>query len=316
MKRYSSETVSFLLLIYSLTCSAVSRKDIPQRPRLVQDALDNNKSVYYFGLGSNMSREKLEGRSPDGQLIKIQRMEPAVVPNHRLAFNLKGFPPLEPGMGSLEPVESSNKALLKYKANECHGALVKLSAQNYERVMRSEGVGTGSAQQGYDEVVVTAIPYNRWRKPVQAVALRARSHVRLSQDPCPSRRYMKILRQGAQELGLKEEYQHFLRDHPVQEVSVWLRRIALQNLIMTATLSFRFKLRFISRIQSWLLFKVYVPSNGNGVARFLSELVTLLVIAPGAIFGCLFYFLMQATGTIPPFLSRMMTMLDDSDDPS
>ena len=79
MKRYSSETVSFLLLIYSLTCSAVSRKDIPQRPRLVQDALDNNKSVYYFGLGSNMSREKLEGRSPDGQLIKIQRMEPAVV---------------------------------------------------------------------------------------------------------------------------------------------------------------------------------------------------------------------------------------------
>ena len=226
MKRYSSETVSFLLLIYSLTCSAVSRKDIPQRPRLVQDALDNNKSVYYFGLGSNMSREKLEGRSPDGQLIKIQRMEPAVVPNHRLAFNLKGFPPLEPGMGSLEPVESSNKALLKYKANECHGALVKLSAQNYERVMRSEGVGTGSAQQGYDEVVVTAIPYNRWRKPVQAVALRARSHVRLSQDPCPSRRYMKILRQGAQELGLKEEYQHFLRDHPVQEVSVWLRRIA------------------------------------------------------------------------------------------
>jgi hypothetical protein len=302
-----------LFLFFVATCSAVKQKDVIERPSMVQDALKSNKSIYYFGLGSNMSRKKLEGRSPDGTPIKILRMEAAIVPNHRLAFNLKGFPPLEPGMGSLEPTDSNNKALLKYQDDECHGALVKLTAENYERVMKSEGVGSGSnSQGGYEEVVVTCIPYNKWRRPVQAIALRARTP--LPKDPCPSGRYMKILREGAQELGLRKEYQDFLRDHPVQQVPGWLRRIAVLNLVVTATLSFRFKLKFVSRIQSWLLFKVYVPSNGNSVSRCLSEVFTLLVIAPGAALGCLFYAIMKATGTIPPFLGRMMTIFGDNDD--
>lgn len=278
---------------------------------MVQDALRKNKALYYFGLGSNMSRKKLEGRSPDGMPIEIIRMEPAIVPNHRLAFNLKGFPPLEPGMGSLEPIDSDNKALLKYQDDECHGALVKLTAENYERIMKSEGVGS-SSQGGYEEVVVTCFPYNKWRRPVQAVALRAR--VPLSKDPCPSVRYMKILREGAHELGLRKEYQEFLREHPVQQVPGWLRRIAVLNLVVTATLSFRFKLRFVSKIQSWLLFKVYVPSNGNSLSRCLSDVLTLVVIAPGAFMGVMLYAIMKATGTMPPFLNRMMTLFGDDND--
>ena len=69
-------------------------------------------------------------------------MEPAVVENYRLAFNLKGFPPLEPGMGSIEPVKDSkiskSKHLVAFEKSQCHGALVRVKAEDYEKIMRSE----------------------------------------------------------------------------------------------------------------------------------------------------------------------------------
>jgi hypothetical protein len=117
---------------------------LEERPQIVQDAFQHNTSLYYFGLGSNMLREKVAGRSSDGQGdIIMEDFQAAVVHGHRLAFNLRGFPPLEPGMGSLEPVydnsdsetnkdgktkqPKNSKALLSYHSPECHGALIKLN---------------------------------------------------------------------------------------------------------------------------------------------------------------------------------------------
>ena len=318
----------FLVSVACCCCSssvAVARDELqkPMRPALVQEALDKNKDIYYFGLGSNMSRQKLQGRALDGAPIHIQTMEAAVVPNYRLAFNLKGFPPLEPGMGSLEPSDSNCKALAKYHQNECHGALVKLSAQNYNRLMQSEGVGvvnSTSNNPSYEEIVVMAFPYRNywWRhgqRPVPAIALRARDHVRLSHDPCPSKRYMKLLREGAKELGLDPEYQLFLQNHPVQHISTWVRNIALCNLVFLSTLSFRLKVRVVSKLQNWFLFQVYVPSNHkNGIVKSMSGFLTLLILAPGAVVGSILIVLMKTTGTMPPFLLRMMTMLGENHD--
>jgi hypothetical protein len=323
-------SLSFVLFLLSLTTllliqqvDAVKEQLTTVRPQLVQDALATNKPLYYFGLGSNMLRSKLENRSSQGK-IRILRMEAAIVKGHRLAFNMRGFPPIEPGMGSLEPLASQNsnddqqksgrkdkqsKALLQYKHDECHGALVKLRPIDYERVMLSEGVSNNSTNAGYEEIVVTAYPYGRFRKPVQAVALRARSHVRLSADPCPSQRYMNILKEGAEGLGLKQCYQDFLATHPVQEISSWLRDVAVYNLIVTSTLSFRFKMRFVSRFQSWLLFLVYVPSNANGALKFLSNMATLFLLLPGAAFGFVAFHIMSATGTLPPMVTRIMSFV-------
>jgi len=129
-------------------CGAFSAKSSSSseplvRPQMVRDALEKNKAIYYFGLGSNMSRKKLENRGLNGTKIEALSFEAAVVPNFRLAFNMRGFPPIEPGMGSLEPSDSGAKALHTYKENECHGALVKLTAENYRKVMESEGVKDG-----------------------------------------------------------------------------------------------------------------------------------------------------------------------------
>jgi hypothetical protein len=304
----------WFLLTAALDVSEASNKNtpkLPERPQLVLEALAKNKPLYYFGLGSNMSRKKLENRGADGTKISIKYMEAAVVKKYRLAFNLKGFPPIEPGMGSLEPIEEKSKALLTYEHGECHGALVKLTPENYEKVMRSEGI-TGRADQGYDEIVVDAYAYSRPGKPVKAVALRARDHVRLKFDPCPSLRYMKILREGAKELGLKPCYQEFLAKHPVQAIPNWQKRVALYNLALTASISFKLKWRGFSRFQSWWLFKFYLPSTAPALPKFFSDLATTLVLLPGAIFGFAWFQITEATGTTPPFLKRIMSIFDES----
>eukprot|EP00549_Striatella_unipunctata_P009026 CAMPEP_0118710510 /NCGR_PEP_ID=MMETSP0800-20121206/23430_1 /TAXON_ID=210618 ORGANISM="Striatella unipunctata, Strain CCMP2910" /NCGR_SAMPLE_ID=MMETSP0800 /ASSEMBLY_ACC=CAM_ASM_000638 /LENGTH=237 /DNA_ID=CAMNT_0006614717 /DNA_START=56 /DNA_END=766 /DNA_ORIENTATION=- len=203
------------------------------RPTMVLEALARNESLYYFGLGSNMLRSKVEGRAVgNDSKIEILDMQPAIVHGHRLAFNLRGFPPLEPSMGSLEPVlgdssgscgDKNNGALYPYHKQECHGALICLTAENYIKVMKSEGVGNPNMKTppSYEEVVVTAVPYDQKKRPVQAVALRARPHARLAQDPAPSLRYMNLLREGAAELGLRPCYQEYLANHPVQIVPKW-----------------------------------------------------------------------------------------------
>jgi hypothetical protein len=290
---------------------------LDSRPQLVRDALARNKPIYYFGLGSNMSRKKLENRGLNGTKIDILTMEPAFVPDHRLAFNMRGFPPIEPGMGSLEPVTATSRPLLAYEKAECHGALVRLTPENYERVMRSEGVGTNTTKlerEGYQEIVVQAHPYGKGRTPVQAVALRARAHVRLAHDPCPSVRYMTILREGAKELGLKPCYQKFLAEHPVQQLQKWQKKLALYNLLATWTLSTTLKWSGVSRLQSKLLFLVYARPSSRPLVRSLSDLFTALILLPGSLIGFLSYHALNACGKTPPFMARMMSVFGNDDE--
>jgi hypothetical protein len=263
-----------------------------------------------------MSRKKIENRGINGTKIEIQTMEAAIVKNYRLAFNMRGFPPIEPGMGSLEPIDSGSKAVMTYEHQECHGALVKLTPENYEKVMRSEGVGNGQHDQGYEEIVVDAHPYRQPTKPVKAIALRARDHVRLTFDPCPSARYMAILREGAKELKLKPCYQTFLELHPVQSLTKWQRKEAIYNLICTMTISSLLGgWRGVSRFQNRLLFWVYhAPSSSSGIQtkirKTTSDVLTTIILLPGAVAGFIYYHLMKLLNRIPPSVSRILSFLD------
>eukprot|EP00980_Cylindrotheca_fusiformis_P007932 scaffold1697_cov120-Cylindrotheca_fusiformis.AAC.14 len=285
-----------------------NNKQRPARPEHVLDALEKNEHIYYFGLGSNMSRKKLENRGMNGTKIDLLSFEAAIVPDYRLAFNMRGFPPIEPGMGSLEPVDSRAKALLTYKEKECHGALVKLTAENYKKVMASEGVSDESLNPGYEEIVVDAYPYRNSRKPVKAVALRARPHVRLSFDPSPSVRYMNILKEGAKELDLKPCYQEFLAQHPVQAIPKWQKKYAVYNLVFNRLLG-----RRLVRFQTRLLFFFYASATAPAPVRLLSAILSNLVLFPGFIFGFIFCMIAALIGKTPPFVTRMMTFLGASD---
>ena len=94
-----------------------------------------------------------------GETGVLERV-PAVVRDHRLAFNLRMFPPLEPAMASIE--ESTGDC--------CEGALYTLTSQGYEELWRSEG---GAMERpGYEELVVTA---EAGGESVQAITLQAAS---------------------------------------------------------------------------------------------------------------------------------------------
>ena len=280
------------------------------RPSFVRDELAKGNNMYYFGLGSNMLRSKIEGRCVNGTPIELVSMEAAIVPGYRLAFNMRGFPPLEPGMGSLEPCDAPSKALLCYDKQECHGALVVLTPENYAKVMRSEGVADDLPEPSYEEVVVDAYPYSSPDRPVKAIALRARPHVRLAKDPKPSERYMNILKEGAAELNLQPCYQEFLAKHPMEKPPMWLRRLAVNSMIFNFSLSTVLKSRIYSRMQSRLLFLIYDPDYSPAF-KFLSHLASAAVILPGAAMGLMVRTYYAVTKKeMPVFLGRMIKMIE------
>merc|ERR1719491_2236517 len=221
-------------------------------------------------------------------------------------------------MGSLEPIDTKTSRLLTYKNEECHGALVKLSPTNYEKLMRSEGVGNGnSTDESYEEIVVQAYPYGdsknnvrpRRGKPILAVALRARPHVRLNFDPCPSARYMKLLTEGARELNLEPCYQDFLARIPVGQLSPWRKKQAFYNLVFTLCLSIKLNWRGYSKLQSRLLYFVYAPYSARTTAKIISALMTTIILIPGAVIGFFLFHILELTGKTPPALTRMMTFI-------
>eukprot|EP00588_Corethron_pennatum_P030429 CAMPEP_0194313558 /NCGR_PEP_ID=MMETSP0171-20130528/10428_1 /TAXON_ID=218684 /ORGANISM="Corethron pennatum, Strain L29A3" /LENGTH=312 /DNA_ID=CAMNT_0039068573 /DNA_START=198 /DNA_END=1136 /DNA_ORIENTATION=- len=286
---------------------------LDNRPPIVVDALVNDKPIYYFGVGSNLSREKLENRAICGKKIKPLSMEAAVVEGHRLAFNMRAFPPLEPSMGSLEPAEGGDLTAA-YPGNECHGALILLSAGDYDRVMRSEGVGAtfygSDPERGYEEIVVKAQPYGGGA-PVNAVSLRLKIKSRMPRDLCPSLRYMDLIRSGAKELGLAEPYQKWLDEHHVQRSPKIIQKLAVYNICATSVHSVGRKnslIKFYSLARQKMLLAVFVSStNSSTTVQLLSNFAMGIIFFPGSMIG---YFLMATrkwTGfTLPPMLEKML----------
>ena len=148
------------MLVVCLTLLCSTGHPPLARPEIISQAGEDG-ILHYFGVGSNMLKSKLINRGLNGSKIDVLDFRPALVRGHRLAFNMRGLPPLEPGMGALEPDDSEGAV--------CHGALCTMTAREYEKVWRSEGGGT--ATPGYEEIIVRAQPYGS-QQTVAAIALR------------------------------------------------------------------------------------------------------------------------------------------------
>jgi hypothetical protein len=246
-------------------------------------------------------------------------MEPAYVRGYRLAFNLPAYLPLEPAMASLEacqPAESDpnpSRPLYPYGKPECHGALIRLSAEDYERVMVTESVsGTDVNVRRYREDVVTAIPYDASHPPVEAVVLRVYPHVRLRQDVAPSDRYMQILRAGARDLQLEPSYQDFLDRHPVQTVPGWLQTICFPNFVLILQLhAAKTQLsRKLMMLQFMLMYSVYACPTSPPLKLLVSQVLQAFLLLPGSLVGLGIIAGRHLTGTKHPpaaqvFLDKM-----------
>jgi hypothetical protein len=120
---------------------------------------------------------------------------------------------------------------------------------------------------------------------------------------------MTILIQGAKELQLKPCYQAFLASHPTQIVPGFLRVVAMYNLLFLFSVSSVLKTRFFSRLQSWLLFRFYVPSTAVAPLQSASHALTTCILAPGALCGLILKGYYSVTNSTPPaFWQRLGEM--------
>lgn len=252
-----------------------------QRPQLIIDSLEHDRPVYYFGVGSNMLKSKVVNRGINGTKIGILSMVPAQAMGYRLAFNLRGIPPIEPAMAGIEQCSDDS----------CHGALIKMKAKEYEKLWASEG-GTVS-NPGYNEIIIDCVPYGS-KKTIKAVCLTAASHAKLSKDYPISTRYMGILLEGARELGLETSYIDRLSVYPTAKINQFVKVLMMAHLSFISFL-FRNNLRYIGRFITKLLWLVYIPPFKptssyrfrliKHVIRIVSDVLLASILIPGAILG-------------------------------
>jgi len=146
----------------------------------------------YFAFGSNLNRSVLEGRR---QVTPLSQRA-GYVDDYRLAFNLLGIPGFEPSFASVEPA----------KGHKVHGAVFELDTEGWIKICQTE-----------------AVPFSYVPEPVvvncydggtcEAFTLRAAPLVRAPpwREVAPSRRYARLLVEGAAQRGLSPEWQRELR---------------------------------------------------------------------------------------------------------
>jgi hypothetical protein len=176
----------------------------------------HQQTYNYFAFGSNMALSTMTALRNLNPIAQT----PAVLPNHRLCFNVPGIPLVEPSWASVEPDQENN----------VHGVLYKLTSDDFARVCRSEGVPFS-----YQLHRCKVIPYVSNKEGsagtmalekyhsndssvfnVSAFTLRAgREEWRKRIDIPPSQSYINVLLRGAREFHLDKEYVKKLENVPV-----------------------------------------------------------------------------------------------------
>ncbi|KAI8322469.1 hypothetical protein GQ54DRAFT_260016 [Martensiomyces pterosporus] len=174
---------------------------------------------HFLGYGSNMSSKVLSGR----RQVFPKRSVPVIVHGYQLTYDMPGFPYLEPGFGTIQPVTPTNGsrhttdgAPLLDSADgrmpDCqvgsplHCVAHLITQREMDHIVNTEG-GNGSPDFGYQLIKVPCQTYEGER--ITGVSL-------IDTDNCitgyhPSVRYQKIIVDGAVEHGLAPEYIERLR---------------------------------------------------------------------------------------------------------
>lgn len=180
----------FLLLVVALASAFHLRVEhLTQRPLPEARAVEPASATHwYFAYGSNMSTRYLY----NVRGVYPAESNPGAVSAHEVTL-------LGPGLNGLEPAFAY---LVKAQGKKAYGVVHRVSAQDLDRVKESEG------------------PNYQWvRIPVklangQEVAAQTLLRLTSGTEGMPSRRYLELLLEGAQEHGLPEAYIAKLRAHP------------------------------------------------------------------------------------------------------
>ena len=216
------------------------------------------ETVLYLGYGSNMSIETFRGRRG----IKPLAQTNVVVPTLSLAFNLPGAPYYEPCFANSRvrqsgpPSQTSPAETLHgadYHKDRWHKGLVgvvyEVTKKDYAKIIATEGGGAS-----YQDVVVDCFALSEDDSvlvPDVPTDGSFRTHTlfapgrKLRPDPDyaqPSARYLKLLTDGADELGLPKEYKTYLHNIRSYRITSNKQRLGLfvTNLLWSPIIFFIF----------------------------------------------------------------------------
>ncbi|KAF2792270.1 hypothetical protein K505DRAFT_279169 [Melanomma pulvis-pyrius CBS 109.77] len=212
-ERLEASVTETPLDVGSLSCSDLSAAE------------EKGKTVLYLAYGSNLCNETFRENRGIRPLSQVN----VLVPSLKLTFDLPGIPYHEPcfANSALRNPDEGEGELNKdeYHKDRWHkgmvGCVYEVTPTDYAHIIATEGGGAS-----YQDILVPCyplsdadtVPKTPSSTPFKAHTLFApvATSTRVSRpDPSyaqPSARYMKLITDGASELGLPREYQIYLND--------------------------------------------------------------------------------------------------------
>ncbi|CZT17984.1 uncharacterized protein RCC_03823 [Ramularia collo-cygni] len=217
----------------------------------------NEPTVLYLAYGSNLSIEKFRGARGIEPLSQIN----VIVPSLRLTFDLPGIPYLEPCFANSAKRDPENGSTREesggltrkrgYRKDEWHkgmvGVVYEVTAKDYAHIIATEGGGST-----YADVLVDCHPFvsSDVHVPVEQhpTTPSFKAHTLFAPATLPgerppkdggrlqrprssyaqaSARYLKLITDGAAELGLPNEYQQYLLSIRPYRITTYKQRAGM-----------------------------------------------------------------------------------------
>lgn len=199
----------------------------------------------YFCYGSNLSREKLRHRGgKDSPPIEYEQVWIGRLTGWQLCFDLRGAPPTEPCMGSIQQAPE----------DEVYGLVYRLRSEAcWKKLLLSEGVTETPEKDSYHVIDVDVECYladkpedqNMMKVKTLMTNPRLRLLRSLQKDVRPSERYMKIMIDGATSEKLPKAYLERLKSIRVARkwqpsLLLWMMNFVIPLMFLTRRLRMRF----------------------------------------------------------------------------
>lgn len=189
-----------MILLHSF-CS-ISKLDPVVGDELPPREAGDEGSIWCFAFGSNLCSSVLSGR----RMIKPAESVPGILHGYKLSFNQPGLPYREPGFATVDPIDSNDGEDIP----EVHGVAYLMTTSQWNYYLESEGAA-GQSDKGYGVIQVTIHAYDG--REIKACTLRTQPKTVAylkGRVALPSKRYLNLIRQGAEEQKLSQEYREYL----------------------------------------------------------------------------------------------------------
>jgi hypothetical protein len=242
--------------------------------------------IIFLGYGSNMCKKTFEGM----RKIKPLKSFACTVPNYFLSFDMIGQPYFEPAFASIyQHINPASTITYEYAKNihdHCcpglpfkfnpkepekslpptlNGVLYLISKEDYQRILSTEGGwGYDDLEHGYKAIDVECITYDNQKIIAKALGSKP-SSIRAGCQP--SLRYLNLLRIGAKENNLTQDYQDYLNSLSHFEITTTSKKIGRTLYIISSIYILIF----------FIFLRKYMTKTGERISKPIARVVILAI---------------------------------------